>query len=169
MPCRPGRRHRRSSAPWPGCTGSRHWSPDRNEIFLWTPFWRKSHRPRKDISASALPLSPSVRMACRPSWKLPCWRQCCSKTGRHSPKLWSWGFCSLFFSTQTPFIYCGGRNSEGINIKNIYDFIYKVHSHVCDLAFPHLQSGGMTAEVRRVDEAEAKDSDVATVKGSDVT
>lgn len=37
------------------------------------------------------------------------------------------------------------------------------------LAFPHLQSGGMTAEVGRVDEAEAEDSDAATVEGSDVT
>lgn len=34
---------------------------------------------------------------------------------------------------------------------------------------PHLQPGGVTAEVRRVDEAEAKDSNAATVEGSDVT
>lgn len=38
-----------------------------------------------------------------------------------------------------------------------------------DLAIPHLQPGGVTAQVRRVDEAEAKDPDVATVERSDVT
>lgn len=38
-----------------------------------------------------------------------------------------------------------------------------------DLPFPHLKSSGMTAQVRRVDEAEAKDPNVATVGGSDVT
>lgn len=38
-----------------------------------------------------------------------------------------------------------------------------------DLAFPHLQSSGKTAQVRRVDEAEAKDPNVATVSGSNIT
>lgn len=27
MPRRPGKHHRRLSAPWPGCTGSHHWLP----------------------------------------------------------------------------------------------------------------------------------------------
>lgn len=49
----------------------------------------------------------------------------------------------------------------------------KKHFHLedltFDLAFPHLQSGGMAAEVGRVDKAEAKHSNVATVEGSDVT
>lgn len=33
----------------------------------------------------------------------------------------------------------------------------------------HLQSGGVAAQVRRVNETEAEDADVATVEGLDVT
>lgn len=74
--------------------------------------------------------------------------------------------------TQTPFMYCG------VDLEEIYIYLKKnrtKHFHLecsClafDLAFPNLQSGGMTAEVRSVDKAEAKDSNVATIKGSDVT
>lgn len=65
--------------------------------------------------------------------------------------------------TQTPFMYCGDR-SEGILQKTLQGS----QPNFC-LAFPHLQSGGMTAEVGRVDEAEAEHSDAATVEGSDVT
>lgn len=36
-------------------------------------------------------------------------------------------------------------------------------------AFPYLKSVGVAAEVRRVDEAEAKHSNAATVEGADVT
>ena len=72
-----------------------YWDPSlvtwqEGDIFA-NSFRQKSHHPRKAAPTAALPLSPSGRMACRPSWNLPCWRRCCSETGRHSPKLWSWG------------------------------------------------------------------------------
>lgn len=38
-----------------------------------------------------------------------------------------------------------------------------------ELASPHLQSGCVAAQVGRVDEAEAKDPNAATVSGLDVT
>lgn len=40
--------------------------------------------------------------------------------------------------------------------------------HSCIFDFPHLQSGGVAAEVGGVDEAEAEDSNAATVEGSNV-
>lgn len=65
--------------------------------------------------------------------------------------------------TQTPFMYCGDGSEEilGHNWSRLSAQLYPT--------FPHLQSGGVAAEVRRVDEAKAEDSDAATVEGSDVT
>lgn len=62
--------------------------------------------------------------------------------------------------TQPPFMCCRVRSThQGL----------KALSEMFDLAFPHLQSSGKTAQVRRVDEAEAEDPNVATVSGSDIT
>lgn len=63
--------------------------------------------------------------------------------------------------TQTPFMNCGGRSERNAlqRIGSQPDF---------GLAFPHLQSGGVAAEVGGVDEAEAEHSCVATVEGPDV-
>lgn len=70
---------------------------------------------------------------------------------------------------QTPFMYCGGRATQlRGNVKKSNQIILKALSPPFGQASPHLQSGCMAAEVGRVDEAKAEDSNAATVEGSDV-
>lgn len=66
--------------------------------------------------------------------------------------------------TQTPFMNCGGRSTQ-LRDKEQRE---REKKNSCTFDFPHLESGGVAAEVGRVDEAEAEDSNVATIEGSNV-